>query len=956
MNIALKILTLCLYLLLVFPSVSARNYTFRSLSVSDGLPDLVVNSIYKDSRGFVWMGTNVSLERFDGVRLKHYFVEGAGEKRQRVYAVAETEEGEIWAGTDMGLFRVDGKRNCLERMVPDLIDTRVHALCMSGDTAYIGTDRGLYVCIGGNFRNVLPDKNIFSQSNRVTGIACGSDGIVWLSTMGGLKSVCPEDWKANGFPFRTEEGSVETKAFYNISLVGGRIFLGTMTDGIVEFNPQTATFRPYVDVGCSVISSLSTDGKDRLYVGTDGNGVHFISVSEGKIVRSFRHEPRDKTTIRSNSVYSVLVDREGLLWIGFYQLGVDYSICRNSLFHVYRYGTTFTTEDIPVRTVAFHGNQRLIGSRDGFVFIDEAAGQFKVFKASQLRAGIILSSCYFEGNFYIGTYGGGMYVLNPHTLELEDFNPGDSYPFRSGHIFCIRPDADGCLWVGTSDGVYCFRNGKKIRHLTSAGTKLPDGNVYEIFFDSSLKGWICTENGLCIWDPSTNSLKTNVFPEGFVDKEKIRMVYETSDRKLLFLPEKGELFVSDLSLRNYGYVERGTLLSGKNLMSVVEDDGGALWITTNNGIYRYAKEEGIIPFGIADGVPSSIFINCYAVKDETGTLWFGNSRGLVYLPGGDVHSLPHSPYPMAVSELLVDGLERPDLLERSGTHYVLSLDASIRSVTVQLPDGVFTYPGGAIYEYRREGESGWTPVMGGAEICFSGLSGKDCRYYVRRAGFPDSVMTLDMHFPFTRFWLWAGLSAVLLVLGGSVLIYRKKNLRPSQSVSSEDVSGEAFSVPSVAESGEDETEPAVALPEEVEVAEHPVEVQRKSAVEDKYRTNKLSEEECARLYGLLEHVMHERKPYTSPDLKIADLAAMVGSTSHGLSYLFNQYLHKSYYDYVNEFRIGEFKEIVTREDCSRYTLEALAELCGFSSRASFFRSFKKVTGITPNEYIKSVQK
>ena len=641
--------------------------------------------------------------------------------------------------------------------------------------------------------------------------------------MGGLKSVCPEDWKANGFPFRTEKGSVETKAFYNISLVGGRIFLGTMTDGLVEFNPQTATFRPYVDVGCSVISSLSTDGKDRLYVGTDGNGVHFISVSEGRIVRSFRHEPRDKTTIRSNSVYSVLVDREGLLWIGFYQLGVDYSICRNSLFHVYRYGTTFTTEDIPVRTVAFHGNQRLIGSRDGFVFIDEAAGQFKVFKAPQLRAGIILSSCYFEGNFYIGTYGGGMYVLNSHTLELEDFNLGDSYPFRSGHIFCIRPDADGCLWVGTSDGVYCFRNGKKIRHLTSAGTKLPDGNVYEIFFDSSLKGWICTENGLCIWDPSTNSLKTNVFPEGFVDKEKIRMVYETSDRKLLFLPEKGELFVSDLSLRNYGYVERGTLLSGKNLMSVVEDDGGALWITTNNGIYRYAKEEGIIPFGIADGVPSSIFINCYAVKDETGTLWFGNSRGLVYLPGGDVHRIPHSPYPMDVSELLDYVLERPDLLERSGTHYVLSLDASIRSVTVQLPDGVFTYPGGAIYEYRREGESGWTPVMGGAEICFSGLSGKDCRYYVRRAGFPDSVMTLDMHFPFSRFWLWAGLSAVLLVLGGSVLIYRKKSLGPSQSVSSEDVSGGAFYVPPVAESGEDETEPAVALPEEVEVAEHPVE-------------------------------------------------------------------------------------------------------------------------------------
>ena len=87
---------------------------------------------------------------------------------------------------------------------------------------------------------------------------------------------------------------------------------------------------------------------------------------------------------------------------------------------------------------------------------------------------------------------------------------------------------------------------------------------------------------------------------------------------------------------------------------------------------------------------------------------------------------------------------------------------------------------------------------------------------------------------------------------------------------------------------------------------------------------------------------------------VAELASLIGTTSHSLSYLFNQYLEKNYYDYINEYRVEEFKALILKEEYAKYTLTALAELCGFSSRASFFRSFKKVTGITPNEYIKQV--
>lgn len=64
-------------------------------------------------------------------------------------------------------------------------------------------------------------------------------------------------------------------------------------------------------------------------------------------------------------------------------------------------------------------------------------------------------------------------------------------------------------------------------------------------------------------------------------------------------------------------------------------------------------------------------------------------------------------------------------------------------------------------------------------------------------------------------------------------------------------------------------------------------------------------------------------------------------------------MKKTFYDYVNEYRVEEFKRLVNETDISRYTLTALSEKCGFSSRASFFRHFKASTGITPSEYIKN---
>ena len=90
-----------------------------------------------------------------------------------------------------------------------------------------------------------------------------------------------------------------------------------------------------------------------------------------KIVRSFCYESGNKQAIRSNSVYALLVDREGVIWIGFYQLGLDYTLYQSGLFSTYAYLPYFDSKEMPVRAIAVSKDEKLIGSRNGLFYIDE---------------------------------------------------------------------------------------------------------------------------------------------------------------------------------------------------------------------------------------------------------------------------------------------------------------------------------------------------------------------------------------------------------------------------------------------------------------------------------------------------------------------------------------------------------------------------------------------------------
>ncbi|HBB01330.1 MAG: hypothetical protein A2W86_05950 [Bacteroidetes bacterium GWD2_45_23] len=924
----INIIHRCLFAVMFYLSACysfGSSYEFKGITKADGLSDLLVNVIYQDSTGYIWLGTGKGLDRFDGIRIKHYpFENTLQEQRIRINTICEASDGQIWVGNAVGLWKLDEDTGFLTRVVPETISHAVNTLLFDGNKRlYIGTERGFYVYDSTSIEQINLDDNPFSSSNHIRGITKDDSGLLWLVTASSVIRYDSVNENATEYSY---PDNFRTKAnFRNITYLDHTLYLGTYNMGIVCFDVGTQRYSNFIDIGSDIISSVSTDGDDMLYVSTDGNGIFFISHSKKEIINSFRHQVNDPESIRSNSIYSMFVDKMQRIWIGYYQDGLDYSLYQSGLFKVYELDSVFNSLNLTVRSFVMNGHEKLIGTRDGLYFINEKEKRIKYFNKSVLQSDLILSLTYYRDEYYIGTYGAGMYILNPQSLEIRRFSGKNGDLLQNGHIFCFRQDKQGNLWMGSSQGVIYYNSLKEeIAMFTSANSQLPDGNVYEVFFDSEGKGWFCTDNGLALFDSNSESIKTNLFPPDFFHQEKIHVMYEDGQHQLYFLPEKGDFFISDLSMKAFSRINKLPALQANIYTSVVEDDAGCIWLTSDGGLVRFCDEAYTV-FNYMHGIPSPTFTHYTAYRDQHGILWFGNSKGLLYVDPAQISKTDLQPSTLVLSDLLVNGnsLSIKDLNsiieEKQAT-----FEYDENNIVLRFSDLSYTNPSAMIVEYKMDKVDGdWKFITGQNEISYFNLPSGKYIFRMRVPGNDDSQVSFAIQirqFPFLKsrtflFFLF-GFLLIALLYYVTILLKNKVAVNPDDNVLAADLSDKE---------------------------------------EEKYKMNRMSTEECDVLHEALNKYMQDEKPYMNKELKIGDLADALHTSSHSLSFLFNQYLNVSYYDFVNEWRIAEFKKLVAEDTFSKYTLEVLADLCGFSSRASFFRSFKKSTGITPNEYIKSLR-
>ena len=205
------------------PQLYAFQDTFRSISVSDGLEDLVVNSIYKDKRGFIWIGTNSSVERFDGIRLKKYSLSRDGSIAKRIYDICESGENRLYCGTGDGLHMLDTISDQFVRIFPDKINFKVNNIFpFSSDSLLLTTDKGLYLSTADTVICCTLEGHTFTTRNVPTSIARDHNSdAVWISTMGGL--IYYEPYSNKSTVFNCNDVNL-SNSFYNISIIGDYVY------------------------------------------------------------------------------------------------------------------------------------------------------------------------------------------------------------------------------------------------------------------------------------------------------------------------------------------------------------------------------------------------------------------------------------------------------------------------------------------------------------------------------------------------------------------------------------------------------------------------------------------------------------------------------------------------------------------------------------------------------------
>lgn len=900
-----------LFICLIASSLKAQISSFRNINNGDGLIDWQVNCFFKDAEGFIWTGGTFLVQRFDGRYIKIY---NLPKEVNKVYAINETHDGVIYVATSNGLYTITRNSSIVKRIYSSKITKNVFSIVIdSKENIYVGTQDGLIIISKGGLK-MIQTQNMTFPYNQILSIHQATDGILWLLTPGGIVSFNPSTETKLTYPSLT---TTANSYFTCMTAVGHTLYIGTDKSGIYTFNTLNGNLDKFMNVGNGSITCLITNGKSQLYAGSAGSGIFFIAIADKKIFKKLDSSPNSSTKLTSSMITTLMIDNLGILWVGNSEnLGFDYMFLHPKTFILYK-TPTFTTNNLPIHGFYVGEDFKLLTNRYGIYYVSEKNGNTQFFetgtgKAKYLRPGDVLTFIPYNKKIILGGEC-GIYSFDPGEISLKVFEPLSF--LNKATIYHLTKDIKGNLWIASSTGLYVLNKiTQQVKTYNTLNSNLPDNVVRFIYFDRRDRIWICTDKGICFWDEKRGKFTPGKFPSGFINKQKVHFMMEDQKGNILFLYDIKKAFHTDPTLKKFKNIctEKDSDFTGIRLNKILQDRFGSFWFIGSRGTIKanealtkyelYSTTEGLMEPYTTDGH-----------FDPYGKLWLSNNKGLYYSSG----SLKRSIATMAVSDIRINGVseinEMYDAIKKGDrikfSRYKNNIEFQFALLSYDKPDLM-------IYECKLKGiDTSWRILRGLNNIDYKNLSPGQYTFTVRRN--MDHTCFKEINFEIKP--LLSNLEIIIILLffvgtGWTFYHYKLKNSN-TKTIKSQ--------LEKVIEAGQ------------------------------KYKFNKINKKEADEIIRKLKQCMEEKKLYLNENLRMLDLANEVGYSSQTLSQVFNIFMNESYYDFINRYRIDEFKYIIVHTEYSKFTLKTIAKKCGFSSYTSFFRAFKNQTGVTPNEFIQN---
>jgi len=632
---------------------------FERLSRQDGLSNLSVSSIVQDRWGFLWLGTQGGLNRYDGYKFTVFESEpfNAASLTHNLVQTLHMERDVLWVGTYHGVNRLElatGAFSSYHNEADNLasLSNDIVTCIQRGSDGYlwIGTLDGLNRLdeATGTVTRFIADGHEGSVANKVIrDLMVDEYGVLWVGTMGGL---CRYDSVRESFVSWKHQPGAQAglPADYVMSMAidaGGRFWLGVWGGGLVEFDRKVGTFATTTMPDPRIYSLIVR--KDRsIWVGSWGGGLTVYNPTTSR-VRQFLNRPEDPATLSNNIAYAMHEDSTGVFWVGTNGGGLNKIRPQQDqfLFHYpeKKSGTGLASGKVTALERA--GDHKIwIGHYNtGLDLYDHTNGSWKHFEAQRgvpgaLSNGIINSLLAdADGTLWLGT-NEGINRLDSVTGKFSTILPvpGKAGSIPDSVIFKVKRSPDGTLWAGTytkglawqqSDGTW-----KNFEYHAVDPNSLSDNLVYDMWFVEQDSAWVATNNGL-----NRLNLKTGLSRRYFHDASNQASLSSDATR-VLFRASSGDLWIGTsgggLSRYNaqtdaFTHLTTKQGFSGNTVYGILEDSEGQLWVGTNSGLSRVDPKTGKIwNYGYNDGLPESEFSSGAVALGEHG-LWFGNVGGLL---------------------------------------------------------------------------------------------------------------------------------------------------------------------------------------------------------------------------------------------------------------------------------------------------------------------------------------
>ncbi|WP_340202061.1 two-component regulator propeller domain-containing protein [Ascidiimonas sp. W6] len=758
------------FLFLTASTVLGQQFTsnFKVLDKKDGLSQITISTIVQDSNGFIWVGTQGGLNRYDGNSFKVFRsnpMDSTSLSNNFISDLAEDQEGNIWVSTIAGgVCKYDPRTDKFKRYIQREKDT---TQISSNAIKVVYIDKANRIWIGHQKGLELynSSKDIFEQISIgnndkpviVNDIVSDNEDNLWLATNTGLKLLNTTTKKIEKL-FSNEESNPNSLSSNNINQVtvaqNGILWCLFSGYSINSINPKTGDVKRYFQNSYINIDENNPNtrfiyhGKSgQIWLATEFYGLVMFDPDTGALKL-----PNNESIVKNNftkyQAFTLLQDNTGSFWVGTWENGlIHYSINSNP----FKYKRNFFENPNDPRTDSFSFT---IEDKDGFIWIsttkmgliklDPKTGTVTSFEElsdylninnSDLRVQHITQDK--KGYIWLGTRSNGFIRLDPKTNKFKVFaNRLDSSNQTGSNSFHIVKEAhDGIIWLA-SIGVLTAFNPETETYTTypynpKNDKSIPGPVVSAIYEDLNHNLWLgFYAEGLHRLDRKTgNFIKVNYEPNNIFDPDaKLVSCLFQSERDVLWIGTTGGLFKYNMAENTFKRYNLESGLPSNTIYKILEDEDGNLWVSTNDGISKFdVKNEIFWNYQSEDGLQQSEFNVQSGFKSNiAGLMYFGGPVGLNFFDPNAIKNNSNVP-PIVLIEFKKYNTNG-DFIEIQGVNYKNSLDLRYneRDFSVKMAALDYTNPSKNKYAYWLEGyNNNWVEIGTRNEITFTNLSPGD---------------------------------------------------------------------------------------------------------------------------------------------------------------------------------------------------------------------------------------